>query len=796
MDVFKLRNEVIGEYGRYVRSFVRIRDPEIDRLVDEKLTGGFLWPDPLVQLNPSFEPGKPMAELVADGILHPQCFEIFRQRNDQGEDVGPLRLHRHQVDAVAAAREGENYLLTTGTGSGKSLSYIVPIVDHVLREGSGQGIRALIVYPMNALANSQVGELGKFLCPDGGRPPVTFRRYTGQEKDVERKAIQADPPDVLLTNYVMLELILTRPSERPLVAAMAKLRFLVLDELHSYRGRQGADVAMLVRRLREASGAREVLHVGTSATLAAGDSWRQQQVKVAELAETLFGVPVRPERVIGEMLQPATGCADDDSLLAKVRARLDDEDDPPADAGAFRADPLAAWIESHLGLRREPQSGRLIRGKSRALRATADELAQRTGVDRERCLAKLEATLLAGYRCGVFAFRLHQFLAKGESVYATLESEERREATLEPQRFAPGSGRAKILLPLAFCRECGQEYYVVRRSEDEDGPVTYLPRDLSDRGENDDGKAGFLYLGPWPTEPAAQIAELPDSWTELRGERLDVVRARRDDLPRPVRVSLLGVEGGGEPAWHLEAPFRFCLRCKVAYDAHQRSDFAKLATLGSEGRSTATTVLTLSTVRRLRGDAVIEPTARKLLSFTDNRQDASLQAGHFNDFVEIVLLRSALWRAVREAGEEGLRHDVLTRRVFDALELPLPHYARNPRAEYGEREDTDRALRRVIGYYLYRDLRRGWRITSPNLEQCGLLDIDYLYLRPLCEDHEKWRELHPALATATAEERERVCRVLLDHLRRELAIRVDYLDPTEQESLGLDARQRLADPWT
>lgn len=89
---------------------------------------------------------------------------------------------------MRTARAGHHYVLTTGTGSGKSLSYIIPIVDHVLRNGSGKGIQAMIVYPMNALANSQYGELEKFLCagfPDG-RGPVTFARYTGQEDDATR----------------------------------------------------------------------------------------------------------------------------------------------------------------------------------------------------------------------------------------------------------------------------------------------------------------------------------------------------------------------------------------------------------------------------------------------------------------------------------------------------------------------------------------------------------------------------------------------------------------------------------
>lgn len=73
-----------------------------------------------------------------------------------------MRLHRHQVDAITAAKENSNYVLTTGTGSGKSLAYIIPIVDSALRQ-PGPGIKAIVVYPMNALANSQLGELQKFL---------------------------------------------------------------------------------------------------------------------------------------------------------------------------------------------------------------------------------------------------------------------------------------------------------------------------------------------------------------------------------------------------------------------------------------------------------------------------------------------------------------------------------------------------------------------------------------------------------------------------------------------------------
>lgn len=818
MDVFNLRQRLVNDYSTYVQSFVTIRDERVHALVEQKLRDGFLWPEALVQLNPRFAPGDSLSQLIGDGVLHPACLKIFAKKNEDGSGAVPIRLHSHQVEGIRAARAGDNYVLTTGTGSGKSLSYIVPIVDSVLRGGSGRGIQAIVVYPMNALANSQLGELEKYLCRGypQGQPPVRFERYTGQESDAKRREIIENPPDILLTNYVMLELLLTRTDERKLVDQARGLRFLVLDELHTYRGRQGADVAMLVRRVREACQAEGLLHIGTSATMSSGRTWAEQQREVGRVASQLFGVEVKPERVIGETLQRVTPEQDlsASTFVASLHAAVMAEDVPSdSNPAAFIKHPLAAWVESQLGVMSDPDTGRLVRCPPRPLRgltAVADQLAIDIGEPlhdvHEKCGRVIAQTLLAGYRCRdtdgrpLFAFRLHQFVSKGESVHASPEPETERHITLKSQQFVPGSERTRVLLPLAFCRECGQDYYVVRRKPDAQGRLGYVPRDLGDRLENEDGIPGYLYVNtkdPWPSEGAEVVRRVPDSWVELVNGTPTVKRSQLGYLPKPVSLSANAVEGGGNLRAHfLPAPFRFCLQCGVAYNARQISDFGKLATLGSEGRSTATTILSMSAVRALRQEQSLPEEARKLLSFTDNRQDASLQAGHFNDFVEIGLLRSALWRAVNLAGSSGLRHEDLPKRVFDSLGLDLLHFAQNPQVEYFQREETERALRQVLGYYVYRDLRRGWRITSPNLEQSGLLEIDYASLDAFCRDEKRWSGLHPALATAAPPERSQVCKALLDFMRRELAIRVSFLDPVEQESIRQLSSQYLITPWS
>lgn len=256
MEVFDLRQRLVEDYSRYTRSFIKISDPRIAARVDSALDDGALWPESLLQLNPTFLPGGTIDDLVKEGVLHSECSRIFRVDKTASDSIGQsLILHTHQVQTIRLAKEGKSYVLTSGTGSGKSLAYIVPAVDHVLRRGAGRGVQAIVVYPMNALANSQNEELRKFLevgYPEG-QPPVRFARYTGQEKGDEREAIRSNPPDILLTNYMMLELLLTRSEDRALVRAAQDLRFLVFDEMHTYRGRQGADVALLIRRCRMAN---------------------------------------------------------------------------------------------------------------------------------------------------------------------------------------------------------------------------------------------------------------------------------------------------------------------------------------------------------------------------------------------------------------------------------------------------------------------------------------------------------------------------------------------------------------
>ena len=115
MDVFKFRNRIISDYHRYVSSFISISQPRLREFVDDAFRSGKLWPDPLIQLNPTFKPAKAIDDLVQEGLLHPECSKVFRR--DKSSVVGsggPLLLHQHQEDAIRRANAARNYVLTTG----------------------------------------------------------------------------------------------------------------------------------------------------------------------------------------------------------------------------------------------------------------------------------------------------------------------------------------------------------------------------------------------------------------------------------------------------------------------------------------------------------------------------------------------------------------------------------------------------------------------------------------------------------------------------------------------------------
>jgi ATP-dependent helicase YprA (DUF1998 family) len=796
--IFTLHEGTLADYCDFVRSFFLIADERAREFVDAAIAQeGHLWPEPLVQLSPSFAMGATVDELARKGVIGEETARIYR-----ASDGRPLHLYRHQEEAIRKILTGESVVVTSGTGSGKSLCYFLPIVDSLVRDpGPAGAVAALVVYPMNALVNSQYQSLvalrDRYQSAHGRPFPVTFAKYTGETRREEREELRRQPPQILLTNYAMVELLLVRLEDQRFVdGRRGGLRFLVFDELHTYRGRQGADVAMLVRRLKERCGARHLVHIGTSATMISrpeADSGERRQA-VADFAQRFFGHSFTLEHVIEETLVTFTegGPPSTEELLAALQAPLPDDTSTlqgplPGDTSALRRHPLLRWLEHELGVERQAD-GSLRRRVPRPLSQVAQQLAELSGGDGEQCARLLRRVLVLGSRALTgargLAFKLHQFVSQGKTLYATLEDVQTRQFSLEGQVHTEDR---KLFFPIKFCRQCGQDYYhVVRRLELE----RFLPHPLGAEPEEEDAELGYLMLAPlegdWSWE------QLPEDWCQPNGR---LRPTWKDRVPQPVWVRPEGTfsttpQTEAQKMWWQPQPFSLCLACGEYYTEKER-EFVKLASLSSEGRSSATTILASSLLRHARATGAARD---KLLTFTDDRQDAALQAGHFNDFVHVAVLRASLYQALSRAKE--LTFDRVAQEVVQASGLRLADIANNPKLnpDSPAAQEVWQVFTDLTDYRLYQDLQRGWRVTHPNLEQVGLLRIRYRGLEELCRRPEL-ASLHPWFAQASVEEREALLRPILDQFRRKLAIRVRVLDKEFQKVLRRRAQQYLNEFW-
>jgi hypothetical protein len=781
MSLFALHQRVMEEYEQFVHSFVQIADARVRAYAEQVIRDErALWPAPMLQLSPAYQYGVTLDALVQEGVLHPDTGRIFRTRTGE-----PLRLYAHQERALRLASQGRSYVVTSGTGSGKSFTYLIPIIDYLLRHPDERGhVVALIVYPMNALVNSQLRALeslkAQYEQRYGQRFPITFAKYTGETEQAQREEMRKQPPQILLTNYMMGELLMVRREDQPLFGQRT-LRFLVFDELHTYRGRQGADVAMLVRRLKERYGAPDLVHIGTSATMVASEDATQAERRqaVAQFAASFFGHPFDADTVVDEVLAPATeGGAPTDAELHAVWGQSF-----PDTRDALRRHPLARWIEWTFGLERDA-AGNLRRRTPRTLREACESLAQRLGQTPDACeqwvqsfLDHLERVRQAGDP-PLFAFKLHQFISQSRPLHATLEPPDRRKFSLVA---LPADESGALYIPLYFCRHCGQDYYRVMR---DDSSLVGISMDESP--DDEEATLGYLTFADWSTE------QIPDEWYDPSGR---LKYNWRDRVPQRIWVSAdgewsMGEREGAFEMWWQPAPFALCLRCGEWYD-RRVSERTKLVGLSSEGRSSATTVLALAQLRHAEPTGGARP---KLLSFTDNRQDASLQAGHFNDFVRIALLRAALVAALEQ--HTRLRYHEVAARVVEHSGLSLRDIASQPDLA----PNTPAAnrvwatFRDLTEYRLYEDLRREWRYTQPNLETLGLLRIEYEGLRELCGDESAWASLEP-FARLTPDAREGILRAVLDLFRYKFALNADLLKAEKLRELSKRCTQELNEHW-
>lgn len=802
MDAFLTHKEIMEDYKKFLRSFINIKDPRIDKYVREKTLTEDILPEPLIQFNPSYEQGESFEQLISQGILDPKVSKA----------MGQFRLYRHQVEAIKIGIQNKGFVVTSGTGSGKSLTYLATIFNDLFKMGDDKplGVKAILVYPMNALINSQFNEIDKYAKSYGVDFPITFAQYTGQESEDKKEDVRKLNPDIILTNYMMLELIMTRQSENWLRQAIKEhLKFLVFDELHTYRGRQGADISMLIRRIKNMA-QQDLVTIGTSATMASKGTSEEKKTKIAEVAKIIFGTDYCNQQIIQEYLKPST----DGTQVTppELKEAIGKGVNSEWDETVFIHHPLANWVEMNIAL--SDNNGTLERGIPKTLSQITEKIKSLTDLNADTIEESLKNLLVwaeiineenrkKGTGKTFLPYRFHQFISQTGSISVTLESREKRFITSSNTPTAMAGGEEKDLYPLLFSRYTGYDFLKVGLDFSENKLVSgNLIEDFKNPPEAktlENLNNGYIILDEgedfWETEFEDLV---PDNWRNPKGNKLkkeySFVLPNRIYFDEKGNFSLEKKDGLNLKGYYLPTPLRIDPTALIIYEDPRTKDNTKLAKLGSEGRSTATSILSYSIINSLaRQDEPLRD--QKLLSFTDNRQDASLQAGHFNDFYTSIRLRSALYQAVLN-NRAPLGIDEVTGAVFEILKLKGKDYARKP-AEIPEFEDEEniKAVRKLLFYRIIQDLKRGWRYTMPNLEQTGLILIDYKNLKKLAGSSDLFSSID-LLEDLGEDGRYNILRNILDYFRTNLAIHHHFFEKRADNEELMKSRLDENKPWS
>ncbi len=292
---------IVDFYRRYLLTTFstnqEIYNKQLKKLLEEDKA---IADGPYISMSDPYKKGKSLKELADEGIVSKEILKIKNFHPDR-------KLYLHQEEAVRKANDGENLIVTTGTGSGKTESFLIPVINQLLKEKENgtldAGVRTLIIYPMNALVNDQIRRLRELLSEMDGDNKITFGRFTGETKEtykdakkqyeeiedidvsplcenelISREQMRKDPPNILITNYAMLEYMLLRPGDNIIFSQTnaAKWQYVVFDEAHSYTGAKGIEVASLVKRVKAMLNRYDIKFILTSATL--GDEKSDEEI--------------------------------------------------------------------------------------------------------------------------------------------------------------------------------------------------------------------------------------------------------------------------------------------------------------------------------------------------------------------------------------------------------------------------------------------------------------------------------------------------------------------------------------
>jgi ATP-dependent helicase YprA (DUF1998 family) len=787
-SVIESVRHLIEQYRSFIKSSYRLADPVLRAQFEGHVDRAeVLVKGPYVTLARDFAEGQTLSQVIALGSGHSALASL-------NWPFGNSSLYAHQEDALRAVEAGRNVIVKTGTGSGKTEAFLLPALSGVLRlkEQGVQGTKAILLYPMNALANDQLLRLRElFRDSDTG---ITFSLYTGESETVapalgeplsgheltRREEIRRNPPDVILTNYKQLEFLLVRKADRALFSSA--LHYVVLDEIHSYRGALATELACLLRRLKARCGVKKgaIRAIGTSATVsqdAGGDA------ALARFATDLFDEPFELRDIIGERYRekaappstyepPLIELSEaelrfftqmDEAGLVRLTEKLCGHK-APDDVSTHQK--LKALLSGNLfvdALATAAESPQTLEEIAAALR---EKLPACGDAAMETIVRLVEAYLLLGSygddkEPPLVRPKLYTFFHGVYDVGLCMNPDCRKLAT-DGSDSCRHCGSA--VRPAVLCRTCGQDFVKVRFDPDHSEQTEANDDFLSD--ENSAFITPFLVGERADTDENGDDNDTEDDEPPRRRRRQTAAEKRlKQEYVDHVRGRVFETEPDGMPRENVS--MQHVLRgrgttCPVCNSRYTRGD---VLTLLRTGVASSVSVLGTHHLDRVPEDE------RKLLIFADNRQDAAHQAGYMSDRHRQFALRHAIEAAVSEAGSVGIALQDLPNRVreiFQKIGLVKRNLTR----------DEEASWRRTLEYEIAAEFCRPTQQRIA-LENLALAEVQYEFFDRLVADT-RFVECCRR-AGFNVDKGKVLVRAMLDFMRRRRAVSFDFyqsfLDP-------------------
>lgn len=779
LDPLTFKENLRATLARYTSTAAAVsaaRAPELAQAVTRTIATANLVKGPFVESLPDFEKGPSIGQLVQSGTLQAGWAEMGRSESGRKYFNRPLHLHQS-----ATIDLDENFLVATGTGSGKTESFLFPLVDHLFRDPDIKrpGVRAILVYPLNALVNDQMHRIAKLLFSDLNDQGITMGRYTGQVRSSEtrseietllvdtptfqsnfpearkvptnwllsREEMLENPPHILITNYAMLEHILLLPRNRRLLEG-AELKWIVLDEIHTYTGAQAIEVAFLLRKLKTRLGVEpgRLRCVGTSASL---DPARRNEL--ARFAENLFGEPfpsgdgavIISERKQHHMLTTghATGSLAP-AVWVKVGAvlnRLRTENAFVAENSDFLNNDwnLAmkdagvselilsgagfgdALIECLANLQEVRLAANLLKGRSVPFARLAEKVFEGAGTSlaSEALTALIALGVLAKPSTSggfpLFPARYHLAASGVEGIALSLSAE-----TDEHWSGAPIVSRVgghldgQPIYRLFVCRNCGEPYI-----EGWDDGRDLQPRpDLAPRGK----RKMLRLVGAGESAFEDDAEEATETDPDADNTNLFWLDTKTGEKAFGSGDGIIGLQEAEmvDNADERRTYVKKCVSC-----GQKGGRYAEPLTLINPGDDALASVAAQALMEALpepsgrSSDAPMK--GRNLLVFADNRQDAAFFAPFFERTSRDQALRAAIVRSLTRAGDEMLDLESLKDGVWRELRQEgFQLYDRRNPEPLSSSSAKDRLMALIASELCSGALRL-------SLETLGLMEVHY-----------------------------------------------------------------------